>query len=411
MDTPLDKVVEDTRLSTDVDAHPLVRQARALHPALRRFAEQIEREQCFPAELVALLHEAGFYRMVMPRALGGLQVDPVTYTGVVETLAEGCGSVGWNVANNSIAKLVTLGLPDEGIHEIHGQGADFVVAGTAVAGGGKAVPVPGGYRVTGHWTFGTGCMEANWMLGSFQIIDDGKPRLGPTGAPGFWRGLFRKSEVEVIPGTWDVAGLRGTGSFDWTLTDVFIPEHRVMFHAGAPLDNQWSRWPGLTYALPSVAWVGPHHSSVVTGIARAGIAALIELAIVKVPRGRSSATLGQSEQVQEAIARADTVLSAARLWRAATVADLWNTMAAGSETTLLQRARCRLAAVNAGDAARQAMDMVYHFSGTTGFKRNTRMSECWRDLHTVGQTGMVAPEWYPIAGRVFLGMDPGPRLH
>ncbi len=406
----MDTMVEDRRLSTDVDAHPLVRQARAMHPMLRAFAEQIDREQRFPPELVAHLHEAGFYRMVMPRSLGGLQVDPVTYTGVVETLAEGCGSVGWNVANNSIAKLVTLGLTDEGVQELHDQGPDFVVAGTAVAGGGQAVPVPGGYRVTGHWTFGTGCMEANWMLGSFQIIDDGKPRLGSGGAPGFWRGLFRKSETEVIPGSWDVAGLRGTGSFDWTVTDVFVPERRVMYHAGAPLDNQWSRWPGLTYALPSVSWVGPHHSSVVTGIARAGIAALIDLANVKVPRGRGSATLNQSEQVQEAIARADTILSAARLWRSATVADLWNTIAAGDETTLLQRARCRLAAVNAGDAARQAMDMVYHFSGTTGFKRGSRMSECWRDLHTVGQPGMVAPEWYPIGGRAFLGMEPGPRL-
>ena len=406
----MDKIIEDPRLSTDVDAHPLVRQARAMHPALRRFAEQIEREQRFPAELVALLHAAGFYRLVTPRALGGLQVDPVTYTGVVETLAEGCGSVGWNVANNNIIKLVTLGLPDAGVDEIHGQNADCVIAGTAIAGGGQAVPVPGGYRVTGQWSFGTGCMEANWMLGSFQILDNGQPRPGTTGAPGYWRGLFRKADTEVIADSWDVAGLRGTGSFDWKVTDAFIPEHRIMYHAGAPLDNQWSRWPGLTYALPSVAWVGPHHSSVVTGIARAGIAALIELATEKVPRGRGSATLAQSEQVQEAVARADTVLSAARLFRAATVAEMWNTMAAGGETTLHQRARCRLAAVNAGDAARQAMDLVYHFSGTTGFKRGTRMSECWRDLHTVGQTGMVAPEWYPIAGRALLGMDPGPRL-
>ncbi len=406
----METTIEDARLSTDVDAHPLVRQARAMHPMLRGFAEQIEREQRFPPELVAQLHDAGFYRMVMPRSLGGLQVDPVTYTGVVETLAEGCGSVGWNIANNNIVKLITLGLSDDGIQDIHGQGRDVVVAGTAVAGGGSAEPVPGGYRVTGHWTFGTGCMEASWMLGSFQILENGKPRPGPTGAAGNWRGLFRKSETEIIPGTWDVSGLRGTGSFDWTVTDVFIPEHRVMYHAGAPLDNQWSRWPGLTYALPSVAWVGPHHSSVVTGIARAGIAALIDLATVKVPRGRGSATLAQSEQVQEAIARADTILSAARLWRSTTVAELWNTMAAGGETTLQQRARCRLAAVNSGDAARQAMDLVYHFSGTTGFKRGTRMSECWRDLHTVGQTGMVAPEWYPIGGRALMGMDPGPRL-
>jgi indole-3-acetate monooxygenase len=406
----MDKMVETTRLSTDVESHPLVREARAMHPMLRSLAGQLEREQRFPPELIARLRDAGFYRLVTPRALGGFEVDPITYTGVVETLAEGCGSVGWNIANNNIIKLVTLGLADEGVHELHEQGPDFAVAGTAVAGGGQAVPVPGGYRVTGHWTFGTGCMEASWMLGSFQILDNGVPRPGVDGGPGFWRGLFRRSEVEVIPDTWDVAGLRGTGSFDWKVTDLFVPEHRVMYHAGAPLDNQWSRWPGLTYALPSIAWVGPHHSSVVTGIARAGISALIELATVKVPRGRSSATLAESEQAQEAIARADTLLSAARAWRSAKIADLWDTMAAGGETTLMQRARCRLGAVHAGDAARQAMDMVYHFSGTTGFKRATRMAECWRDLHTVGQTGMVAPEWYPIAGRVLLGMDPGPRL-
>jgi len=406
----MDAIAEEPRLSTDVDALPLVREARAMHPMLRSLAEQIDREQRFPPELVARLHAAGFYKLVIPRALGGLQVDPITYSAVVETLAEGCGSVGWNIANNNIVKLVTLGLGDEGIRELHEHVPDFVAAGTAVAGGGQAVAVPGGYRVTGQWSFGTGCMEANWMLGSFQILDDGTARPGPNGEPGFWRGLFRKSETEVIPGSWDVAGLRGTGSFDWTVNDVFVPEHRVMYHAGAPLDNQWSRWPGLTYALPSVAWVGPHHSSVVTGIARAGIAALIELAVVKVPRGRSGGTLAHSEQAQEAIARADTLLSAARLWRTTMLAELWNSMANGGETTLMQRARCRLAAVHAGDAARQAMDMVYHFSGTTGFRRGTRMAECWRDLHTVGQTGMVAPEWYPIAGRAFLGMDPGPRL-
>ena len=406
----MDTMVEPTRLSMQADSHPLVRQARAMHPMLRSFAERIEREQRFPPELVAQLHEAGFYRLVTPRSLGGLQVDPVTYTAIVETLSEGCGSVGWNIANNNIVKLVTFGLPDEGVQEIHGQERDVVLAGTAVAGGGEAVPVPGGYRVTGHWTFGTGCMEASWMLGSFRILDNGEPRPGPTGAPGHWRGVFRKSEVQVLPGTWEVAGLRGTGSFDWTVTDVFVPEHRVMFHAGAPLDNQWSHWPGLTYALPSIAWLGPHHSSVVTGIARAGIAALIELASVKVPRGRDTSTLNQSIQVQEAVARADAILNAACLWRSACVADIWNTVAAGEQTTLTQRARCRAAAVHAGDAARQAMDMVYHFAGTTGFKTATRMAECWRDLHTVGQTGMVAPEWYPIAGRALLGMDPGPRL-
>ena len=125
------------------------------------------------------------------------------------------------------------------------------------------------------------------MLGSFQILDDGKPRCRPDGGPLFWRAVFPRAEVEIVPGSWDVAGLRGTGSFDWTVKDVFLPEHRTMVHAGMPVDNQWSRWPGITYALPSVCWVGPHHSSVITGIARAGIDALIALAMEKTPRGRT----------------------------------------------------------------------------------------------------------------------------
>ena len=98
-----------------------------------------------------------------------------------------------------------------------------------------------------------------------------------------------------------MAGLRGTGSFDWTVKDVFLPERRTCPHVGVPLDNQWSRWPGMTYALPSQCWVGPHHSSVITGIARAGIDALIALAVEKTPRGRT-VMLCENPQVQDAVA-------------------------------------------------------------------------------------------------------------
>ncbi|MBV9248011.1 MAG: acyl-CoA dehydrogenase family protein [Acetobacteraceae bacterium] len=405
----MDAVAEETRLPPNIDAQPMVQAAIALQPVLRDFCAQAEREQRLPPALVKQLHAAGFYRMVIPRALGGLQVDPLTYLRVVEVLSEGAGSVGWNVCNNSIAQLVTLGLPDEGVHEIYPPGHATVVAGTAVQGGGQAAPVPGGYRVTGRWTFGTGCQEATWMLGSFQILDGGTPRRQPDGGPLFWRGIFARAEAEVVPQTWDVAGLRGTGSFDWTVKDVFLPERRTMPHLGAPLDNQWDRWPGLTYALPSVAWVGPHHSSVITGIARAGINALIRLAAEKTPRGRTG-ILRDNPQVQDAVGRADAILNAGRAYRSATIAELWNTIAAGEETTLEQRTRCRLASTYAADSARQAMDLVYRHGGSTSYKCESRLAECWRDLHVVGQTVTLAPEWYPIGGRILLEMDPGPRL-
>jgi indole-3-acetate monooxygenase len=405
----MDAVTEDTRLPADIDAQPVVQRAAALQPLLRQYHEQIEDEQRLPPALVEQLHAAGLYRMVIPRSLGGLQVDPLTFLRVVELLAEGAGSVGWNVCNNSIGQLVTLGLPDDGVHEIYPPGHATVIAGTAVQGGGQAVPVEGGYRINGRWSFGTGCQEAAWMLASFQILDDGQPRRRPDGGSLYWRALFPRSEAEIVPGSWDVTGLRGTGSFDWTVKDVFLPERRTMIHAGMPLDNQWSRWPGITYDLPSVCWVGPHHSSVITGIARAGIDALIELAIEKTPRGRTG-LLCENPQVQDAVGRADAILNAGRAYRSAMIAELWNTIAAGKETTLEQRARCRLASTYAADCAREAMDLVYRQGGSTSFKRASRLAECWRDLHVVGQTVTVAPEWYPIGGRVYLGMDPGSRL-
>ena len=405
----MDAMAEDTRLPVDIDAQPVVQAAAALRPVLRRYHEEIEREQRLPQDLVEQLHAAGFYRMVIPRALGGLQVDPLTYLRVVELLAEGAGSVGWNLANNSIGQLVTLGLPDEGVHEIYPSGHATVIAGTAVQGGGQAVPVAGGYRVNGRWTFGSGCREATWMLGSFQILDGGEPRRRSDGGSLYWRGVFPRAEAEIVPGSWDVAGLRGTGSFDWTVKDVFLPERRTTPHVGVPLDNQWDRWPGVTYALPSQCWVGPHHSSVITGIARAGIDALIALAVEKTPRGRTF-RLCDNPQVQEAVGRADAILNAGRVYRSAMIAELWNTIAGGGETTLEQRARCRLASTYAADSAREAMDLVYRHGGSTSFKRESRLAECWRDLHVVGQTVTVAPEWYPIGGRALLGMDTGPRL-
>jgi alkylation response protein AidB-like acyl-CoA dehydrogenase len=403
------QIAGDERLPADVEAQAPVQAAAALRSVIRAYHDELEREQRLPKALVERFHAAGFYRLVRPRELGGLQADPLTYLRTVELLSEASGSVGWNLCNNNIAQLVTLGLPDAGIREIYAPGGDVAVAGTAVQGGGRAVPVDGGYRVTGRWPFGTGCQESPWMLGSFQMLDGDQLRLSPDGASVYWRGVFHRAETQIVAGSWDVSGLRATGSFDWTVDDVFLPERRTMVHAGVPLDNQWSHWPGLSYALPAQAWVGPHHSAVITGIARAGIDALIELAVEKTPRGRTG-RLCDNPQVQDAIGRADAILNAGRAYRSATITEVWNTIAAGEDTTLEQRARCRLAAVHAADCAREAMDLVYRQGGSTSYRRESRLAECWRDLQVVGQAVTIMPEWYPMGGRVFMKMDPGPRL-
>ena len=338
--------------------------------------------------------------MVVPRELGGLQVDLLTFLRAAEMLAEADGSVGWNIGNNAIGQLISLSLPQAGVEEIYASGPDTIIAGTAVPGGGTAVAVDGGYRVTGRWPFGSGCRESQWMMANFDIVEDGQTTL--------YRAFFHPEECTVLE-TWDMTGMRGTGSHDWTVTDAFVPSHRTVKVDGRLLVNQWSRWPGVFYALPIHAIVGPHHSMAATGIARAGIDTLTELAGAKVPRGRAG-LLREREAVQDAVARAEATLGAAQAFRTQVLTEVWDTVSSGAPTSLQQRARCRLAASYAVDSARQAMDLMYRAGGTTSSQRTHQLARCWRDLHVVAQAASVAPEWYALSGRTFLGLDSAPRL-
>ena len=233
----------------------MVQAALALRPELRHYQQQIEHNQRLPPPLVEQLHAAGFYRLVMPRSLGGLQADPLTFIRVVELLAEGVGSVGWNVANNGVGQLVTLGLPDEGVQEIYASGPPSVIAGTAVQGGGQAVPVTAAIASTAA---GPSAAAARRAPGCWAVSRSSTPapRRRPDGGSCIGAACSRAPRSTVIPGSWDVTGMRGTGSFDWTVKDLFLPERRTMPHAGVPLDNQWARWPGITYALPSLPGSG-----------------------------------------------------------------------------------------------------------------------------------------------------------
>jgi alkylation response protein AidB-like acyl-CoA dehydrogenase len=304
--------------------------------------------------------------------------------------------VGWNIATSAAAQLVSLSLPDAGVREVFANGPDPIVAGTVVPGGGRGVRVEGGYLVNGRWRFGSGCRESDWMLGNFSV--DGK----------LLRAIFPSDQCAVVD-TWDVTGLRGTGSHDWTVTDVFVPEHRTVPHAGTPVDNRWRRWSGTLYGLPVHAIIGPHHSPIATGAARAAIDALSELAGAKIPRART-ALLREQALVQEWLARAEALLGSARAYRTQATQELWDTVVAGQQPTLQQQARCRLAATYAVDSALQAVELMYRAGGTTSLERPQRLARAWRDVHAVGQTASLHPEWYALTGRVLLGLDPGPRL-
>jgi indole-3-acetate monooxygenase len=382
----------------------LLEAASALAPAARELQDETERERCVPRQLVAQLREAGLYRMLLPRVIGGQQLDILTCFAIVELMAEGDASVGWNLMNNAVIQLASLAFPQAGVEEIFAEGPDTIIAGTLVPGGGHGTRVEGGYQVTGRWRFGSGCREARWMVGNFDIPgEDGS---------GVYRGAFDVDDVTIHSETWDVTGMRGTGSHDWSVADVFVPERRVVFVPGRVTLNQWQHWEGTLYSLPVHTIIGPHHSMIATGVARAGIDALGELAGAKIPRGRAgdARLLRDEPHVQDWVARAEAHLEGGRAFREAVLREIWNTAEAGEPVSLELCGKSRLAGSFAADSARAAMDIVYRAAGTTATQRQNRLAHCWRDLQVVGQAAAVNPDWYPVVGRLLLGLDPGSRL-
>jgi indole-3-acetate monooxygenase len=375
-----------------------------LAPVARDLQAQTEDGGCIATPLVQQLREAGLYRMLLPRVLGGLQLDIPSCYAIVEAMAKADGSVGWNLMNNAIIQLACLAFPDAGVDELFGDGALPIIAGTLVPGGGQGRKVDGGYVVTGRWRFGSGCSEARWMIGNFDVAG--------ADSSGVYRVAFPLDDVTIYRDTWEVTGMRGTGSYDWSVDEVFVPEHRVVFVPGRVAVNQWQRWEGTLYQLPVHTLIGPHHSMIATGIALGGIDAFAELAGAKVPRGRAGASrlLRDEPQVQDWIARAEAHLEGGRAFRERMLREVWATAEAGKDVSLEQRARCRLAGSFAADSARAAMDLVYRGSGTTATQRAHRLAHCWRDLQVVSQAAAVNPDWYPVVGRVLLGLEPGSRL-
>ena len=226
---------------------------------------------------------------------GDWRLDVLTFLRAAELMAEADGSVGWNLGNNAVGQLIALSLPKDGVDEIFGSGPDAIVAGTAVPGGGTGQRVEGGYLVSGRWPFGGGCRESQWMLCNFDVSVDGEPVL--------YRALLPSHEATILD-NWDMSGIRGTGSHDWHIDNMFVPTRRtVRVEGGRLLVNQWRRWPGTLYALPVHGIVGPHHSVAATGVARAGIDAFEELAGAKIPRGRTGCCASRSASRKRSRAR------------------------------------------------------------------------------------------------------------
>ena len=384
------------------DAEGLLAAARELAPSIRAVRADIDRERTLPAALVRQMAEAGFFSIWLTRSLGGPELTTLDFLRIIEELSRADGAVGWCAMVSAGYSRLSGYLADDVAREIFGDGGS-IVAGT-INPTGKAVAVPGGYRVSGRWNFGSFIEHSTWTVGSSIIYDNDAPRRGPDGAPDMRLMLFPTRDIAILD-TWHVGGLRGTGSHDFSVEDLFVPEARAI----AAFTAKPVR-PGTLFAAPFITVFQMALASAPLGIARAAIDAFVALAEGKTPIG-SSSRLREKASAQADVGRAEALLRSARAFLVESLHDIWDTVASGRMPSVPQRATARLAAAQAAAASAQAVDLVYNAAGGTALYESNPIERCFRDVHATTQHVGIASVNFEISGRVLLGLDPGtPRF-
>ncbi|HEX5327558.1 MAG TPA: acyl-CoA dehydrogenase family protein [Acetobacteraceae bacterium] len=373
--------------------------ARDLGPIIAAAADEIERTQRIPAPLLAQLHQARLFRMLLPRSAGGDAIEPGTYLRTVEEVAQHDGSVGWCLFTGNSSALMAAYLPPEVAREIWGDRCAAVAWGPPNASTAQAVP--GGYRVSGTWQFASGCRHAQWMGAHCRVAEpDGSLRMNRFGRPTVRSLLFPASRATLLDGSWDVIGLRGTASDAYSVTDLFVPEA----FSSTREDPTLRREPGRLYAFTVQGLYAVGAAGVALGLARAMLDGFIALARRKTPRALGP--LAGNAVVQAGVARAEARFGAARTWLLATLEAIWAEADDVAPIDIAARARLRLATVHAIEAAIEVADYAYRAAGADAIFAGSAFERRFRDMHTLSQQTQARLAHFEAVGQVMLGTVP-----
>lgn len=361
---------------------------RAMASAIAARGDEIERARRLPPDLVEALAGAGCFRALVPASRGGAGLTLGEHLQVIRELSRADGSVGWTVMIGSLTPVIFGLLPSPTFDEIYSDGPDVIVAG-AFNPKGVATPVEGGYRVSGRWAFASGCQHAHWFI-AHCMVDDG--RMPPVRMM-----VLRPSDVEILD-TWYVSGLCGTGSHDFVVEDVFVPDERTFtLFDEANVDGPLWRIPELSISSMQMA-------NVAVGVAQGALGEITTLASGKVPMLADS-TLGANALFQHDLAETDTLLRAAQALLDADAEAAWRIAAAGRGPTTTDRARTRSTAVWVAGAAAAVVDAAYHAGGGTSLYSTSPLQRRLRDVHALTQHFALKPDTYTLAGSVLAGQD------
>lgn len=373
----------------------LVAAVRALGPRIRAAADEIERDRRLPPWLVQAMKDAGIFRMTLPRAWGGPEIDLPAQLRAIEELSAADGSVGWCAMIGSDGGYWSAFLEDSVGRELY-RDLD-AVTGSSTRPTGRAIAVDGGFRVSGRWGFGSGCQHSTWMVSNCVVHDGQAPRLGEGGVPETRLWYLSVANCTVLD-TWTTTGLRGSGSHDYAAEDVFVPAERTFNQFTSPV-----RRPEPLYALRTLYTA--NGIAVPLGIARAAVVAFLELAEGKVTRRGTG--LRDEAFIQTAVARADALVHAARAYVYDVMGEVWETLLRGDALSPALRARFRLCLAAACKLCVEAVNLMYEAGGGSSPYAAGPLDRLLRDIHTAQQHMMFSPKVFEATGRLLLGLEPG----
>jgi alkylation response protein AidB-like acyl-CoA dehydrogenase len=383
---------------------PILHDALAMTATVRTSRDRIEQERRLPAAIVQAMKDAGVFGMAMPSTWGGPELDPLTQFRVIEALAMADGSVGWCAMINSDGGYITAFL-DQDVGRAMYQDIQSPTAASATITG-KAARVPGGYRVSGRFPFASGCQHCEWVWLGCAVVANGKPQVDRNGVPETRQCMLRLSDCEVLD-TWFTTGLRGTGSNDLRVDDVFVSTERTFSFQDPTLIKR----AGPLYAFPLM--FAAKASAPALGIARHAIDMLIDTASRKPARRYTFGERLEAPKimrddvfVQEAVGRAETMLASARAYQFEVIDDLWTTLSNGGEPTTQQIAWFTTAATHVMGVCADVVQLVCKAAGGTAVYQTGPFDRCLRDILTMNQHVVATLRTYEMAGRLLLGLEP-----
>ncbi|MEJ6517477.1 MAG: acyl-CoA dehydrogenase family protein [Pseudomonadales bacterium] len=376
----------------------LINVARKILPELSERSGEIDALRQIPQDLADKMAAEGFYRICTPAQLGGLAQDPNTLYEICETLASANGSAGWCIFIGSTSQYLLGALAQEQQHEMMTDinvitSGVFADMGTALYEERDNKP---GYLINGHWRWGSGCRNAAWISGGIHEIDGNGDAHQSTGSV-LTRVFFKPEEIEILD-NWHVSGMRGSGSSDYRVENVWVPAARM---ASSIEQTELRHLP--IYRYPKFALLALPIGAITLGMARASINEVIKIANQKTPQG-SRRTLAHRPGLHRDIGVADSKLSAAREYLYALSEEVWQHCQT-KEPTVQQRQKLRAANVHAVNTAVDVIDKMYTLVGGTSVFETSCLQQHFRDVHVATQHMMVGEPVMELAGRVLLGLD------